>query len=95
MRQESRNFMYRMILLILIAVAIAHFTSNAQTVTKNSNGNYTQTKRVKKDTVAILTDNTYTDTNGRVYTVYKSAKGREFIMKQKKDSTYYKMYMPK
>lgn len=72
------------------------FNINAQKIIRDSDGNYHTAPKVK-DTVILTTktNNIYTDRDGNVYPVYESARGARFIMKKKKDGTYYKMYMPK
>lgn len=74
-----------MAVMLLIAAPAA-----GQTVTKDANGNYVSVKRAE---TATKTGQTYTDSKGVVYDVYKSAKGKLFYYRTSKAGNVYKAYI--
>jgi hypothetical protein len=66
------------ILLICLACSCGY---GQTTVKLNAAGNYEQIKTERKQTEAKQTGKTFTDSKGRVYPVYESAKGKLFVVK--------------
>ena len=71
--------------MLLIAAPAA-----GQTVTKDANGNYVSVKRAE---TATKTGQTYTDSKGVKYDVYRSAKGKLFYYRTSKAGNVYKSYL--
>jgi len=65
---------------------------SAQTIKKDLSGNYIQ---VSKDSVskALKTGNTFTDSKGVVYPLYKGSKGGLFYNRVSKAGKEYKVYI--
>lgn len=83
------------ILAIIIAALLICLSDNllAQTITRDSQGNFKAISAPLKDTAAKLTTYTYTDNKGIVLPVYQSPKGKLFVRKISKSGNPYKMYL--
>ena len=74
-----------MAVMLLIAAPAA-----GQTVKQDAQGNYVAVKRAE---TATKTGNTYKDSKGVVYDVYRSAKGKLFYYRTSKAGNIYKAYI--
>jgi len=74
-----------MAVMLLIAAPAA-----GQTVKQDAQGNYVAVKRAE---TATKTGNTYKDSKGVVYDVYRSAKGKLFYYRTSKAGNVYKAYI--
>lgn len=86
---------YSFILLIMIAI-LASCNTHSQNIQKDASGNYHQLKAPSHADTATLTPtgSTYTTTNGEVYPVYQSARGKFFIIRVSKNTgKQYKQYL--
>ena len=72
---------------VLLAMAAP---AAGQTVKQDAHGNYVAVKRAE---TATKTGNTYTDSKGVVYDVYRSAKGKLFYYRTSKAGNVYKAYI--
>ncbi len=79
--------MKKLILAVLLLIAAP---AAGQTVKQDTNGNYVSVKRAETVT---KTGNTFTDSKGVVYDVYKSAKGKLFYYRTSKSGNVYKCYI--
>jgi hypothetical protein len=78
-------------LILLFAIIFAHHCQ-AQTIVKDANGNYQQVQKAKEE--PTKTGNFYTDSKGIKYPIYKSARGKLFVLKTSKNTgNQYKMYL--
>ena len=81
-------------LLITLAVVLGlSFGLNAQTVTKDAQGNYIAVKATGTTEKAKDTGKTFTDTKGNVYPVYISKNGKLFVIRTSKTGSQYKQYL--
>ena len=76
--------------LILAVLLLLAAPAAGQTVKQDANGNYVAVKRAE---TATKTGNTYTDSKGVVYDVYRSAKGKLFYYRTSKAGNVYKAYI--
>lgn len=81
---------------LILAAFVAAFSlsASAQKVTKDSKGNFIQVStaaRVKAEPVA--TGQTFTDTKGKSYPVYKGSRGGLFYMTVNKNGEQVKKYI--
>lgn len=76
--------------LILAVLLLLAAPAAGQTVKQDANGNYVAVKRAE---TATKTGNTYTDSKGVVYDVYRSAKGKLFYYRTSKAGNIYKAYI--
>lgn len=82
------------IVLISFALFIAFIlAANAQTIVRDSKGNYSAVIKPKIAKEAKNTGNTYTDTKGNVYPVYESEKGKLFYTRISKNGNSYNVYL--
>lgn len=79
--------------LITIILFLLSFSTMAQNVKKDANGNYIAVSTKKAKTEARATGKTYTDSKGNVYPVYESAKGKLFIIRTSKTGNTYNQYL--
>ena len=78
-------------LILIFAIIFAH-NCQAQTIVKDANGNYQQVQKAKEE--PIKTGNFYTDSKGIKYPIYKSARGKLFVIKTSKNTgNQYKIYL--
>lgn len=80
-------------LFLLLAMVAGSLTMQAQSVTKDANGNYKAVRGVADTSKAKQTGHTYTDAKGVVLPVYISAKGKLFVMVTSKAGNIYKRYL--
>ena len=80
-----------MLLIFILSLATG---SNAQTVTKDSQGNYTASKHEPGTASDKKTGNTYTHTDGKKYDLYISQRGKLYCLITSKTGNIYKKYMP-
>ncbi len=76
--------------LILAVLLLLAAPAAGQTVKQDAQGNYVAVKRAE---TATKTGNTYTDSKGVVYDVYRSAKGKLFYYRTSKAGNIYKAYI--
>lgn len=77
--------------LTTIAILIFGLTINAQNAKKDVSGNYVA---LKKESVAVNTGKTFTDSKGETLPVYETEKGKKYVIKvSKKTGKEYKMYL--
>ena len=76
--------------LILAVLLLLAAPAAGQTVKQDAQGNYVSVKRAE---TATKTGQTYTDSKGVVYDVYKSAKGKLFYYRTSKAGNVYKAYI--
>jgi hemin uptake protein HemP len=83
------------LLFLLIALFSFTFDTRAQTVVKDSTGNYVAVRAVKSDTAIFQeTGKTYTDSKGTVYNVMVSKNGKLFVFRQSaKTGSTYRQYL--
>ncbi len=79
--------MKKLILAVLLLIAAP---AAGQTVKQDAQGNYVAVKRAE---TATKTGNTYKDSKGVVYDVYRSAKGKLFYYRTSKAGNIYKAYI--
>jgi len=78
-------------IIIILSIVLSSFFIQAQTVKKDSAGNYVS---VSKASVNKDTGKTFTTSKGEVFKVYESAKGKLYVIrKSKKTNTEYKQYL--
>lgn len=78
------------IILAAFVVALSFSSSFAQKAVKqDKNGNFYE----EKAKVDSMTDKTFTASNGKVYRVWVSAKGKYYCNVQSKKGTTYKRYL--
>ena len=78
-------------LIFIFAIIFAQYCQ-AQTIVKDANGNYQQVQKAKEE--PIKTGNFYTDSKGIKYPIYKSARGKLFVIKTSKNTgNQYKIYL--
>lgn len=82
------------IILILTAFLSPAF---AQTIVKDSQGNYSAIKssRDSSKTADINTGKTFTDVKGGVWPVYQTKSGRVYALRTSKTGNTYKQYLDK
>ena len=76
--------------LILAVLLLLAAPAAGQTVKQDAQGNYVAVKRAE---TATKTGNTYKDSKGVVYDVYRSAKGKLFYYRTSKAGNIYKAYI--
>ncbi len=79
--------MKKLILAVMLLIAAP---AAGQTVKQDAQGNYVAVKRAE---TATKTGQTYTDSKGVVYDVYRSAKGKLFYYRTSKAGNVYKSYL--
>ena len=78
-------------LIFIFAIIFSQYC-HAQTIVKDANGNYTQVQKAKEE--PTKTGNFYTDSKGIKYPIYKSARGKLFVLKTSKNTgNQYRMYL--
>jgi len=80
-------------IIILAAILGLSFGLHAQTITKDSQGNYIAVKAIKMDDKGKDTGKTFTDQNGKTYPVYISKNGKLYYMRTSKSGNIYKNYI--
>ena len=85
--------------LIFIALMLIGMISQAQTVTKDAQGNYHAQERTKSERSGTGTSKdsgkTFTDANGKIYPVLIGAKGGMYYNRTSRNGKEYKCYLPK
>ena len=90
--------------LIFMVAMLLSFAAQAQTatvkkeskpnVTVTADGNFVAIPKAAATETAEKTDKTYTDREGKVYPVYRTKKGKHFVMRvSKKTGNPYKYYL--
>lgn len=89
--------MKKFTLSLAAALFIALTSLSAQTIVKDAQGNYKAVKAQKDSTKVadISTGNTFTDTNGNTWPVYKTKSGRVYALRTSKSGNTYKQYLDK
>lgn len=80
-------------ILLVMSILFCSY-SFGQNVVRDSKGNFVAAKTQKDTTEAKLTNYTYTDTKGQIYSVYVSNRGKYFIIRvSAKTGNSYKQYL--
>jgi hypothetical protein len=80
--------------LIALTILFAGITSHAQTKVKvDDKGNFIQVSNVREKTPDKPTGQTYTDSKGQEYKVYKSINDKLYIVRVSKSGNEYKQYL--
>lgn len=80
--------------LIALTILFAGINSHAQTkVKQDDKGNFVQVNNVREKTPDKPTGQTYTDTKGQEYKVYKSINDKLYIVRVSKSGNEYKQYL--
>lgn len=77
----------------LILIYSFSFGQAKPNLVKDLNGNYTAISSAKDTVTAMPTGKTFTDSKGKVYPVFKSAKGKFFVNRISKSGNSYKYYL--
>lgn len=83
------------VLITTVGLLMLYIGTIAQNAKRASDGNFIAIKSEKvKDTTLVSTGNTYTDSKGEVYTVYKTKNEKLFIIRMSKSTgKKYKQYL--
>lgn len=90
---------FLMLFLSLVALALEAQTTTTKkeskpNVTVTADGNFVAIPKAATTETAEKTDKTYTDREGKVYPVYRTKKGKHFVMRvSKKTGNPYKYYL--
>lgn len=77
-------------LITTLAFALLIMSADAQTIRRDSAGNYVAVGTVVLDST---TGKTFTDTRGQVYPVYQSVRGKLYIWRVSKTGKAYRQYL--
>lgn len=81
-------------IIITLCLLLAMNASVAQTINRNGNNFVAEsTKTSKSAGQAIGTKYTYTDTDGKTYSIWLSKNGRAYIIRTSKSGKEYKKYL--
>lgn len=78
-------------LFVLMIIAFGSLTVSAQNAKADGSGNYVAVSAAKAP--AKNTGKTFTDTQGKKYPVYESARGKLYYMRTSKAGKEYKVYL--
>jgi len=91
MKKHILKFLYVASIYGLVLIAA---NCDAQNVTRDAQGNYTAAPseaRTERDSVTGLS---YTDAQGKIFPVYKGAKGSHYVCRvSKKSGKFYRQYL--
>lgn len=81
--------------LIITLFCLLPILGSAQNAKRKTDGNFIAISKAKTtESKAVKTSNTYTDTKGVIYPVYRTENGKLFVKKvSKKSGKEYKMYL--
>lgn len=75
-------------------IAASILTADAQTVSRDAQGNYTAAPKSQEATRDSTTVYTFTDPTGKVWPVYIGSKGAHYVGRvSKKSGKYYRQYL--
>ena len=92
MKKHLLQFAYVAAIYGLVLVALS---CDAQTTTRDAQGNYIAAPREVKAERDTVTGLTYTDTKGVVHPVYVGGKGSHYVARVSKTGKYYRQYLKK
>lgn len=91
---KKHLFTFTYIAATAATIAASILTADAQTVTRDSQGNYSATPKAetaKRDSATVFT---FTDPTGKVWPVYIGIKGAHYVARvSKKSGKYYRQYL--
>lgn len=79
----------------IFGLALVALSCDAQTTTRDAQGNYIAAPREVKSERDTVTGLTYTDAKGVVHTVYVGGKGSHYVARVSKSGKYYRQYLKK
>lgn len=92
MKKHISKFAY--VAAVAATIAASILTADAQTVTRDAQGNYSATPKAetaKRDSATVFT---FTDPTGKVWPVYVGSKGAHYVARvSKKSGKYYRQYL--
>lgn len=80
--------------LLFLALMLFPLITIGQTIKRDSKGNYYSAKAIK-DSSQIKTGNTFTDSKGKIWPVYKTKTGRVYALRTSKSGKQYRYYLDK